>query len=1045
MRRIRVVLSLLLLCVSLAFAQQVPSVPLLSDGEYSRKLYIGHCIKWLESHPDYPFAESLGSVLRSGDLEGLNRLPLAEYGRFCSEHKDPKGLAILSVYEQLRGKTGRRELLLDSISVGGFSSDLSLRILVFLALRDEAQLGKYSDFWPDILELAPKPAFSRYPFEVNLLCARSLMQFGQARKSLEYTAKAKSLVSQDLPPGMVAVAYSISGTAQQLLHQYSAARADFERVLAFCRAEHREADFQATQVRLAGITLAEGDFQSALALYRQALESPQISPEERTWALLGLNITKFDLGNYSEASEGLIPLLANGVDSRARGGALYVSGLIHYYRGQLALAESELSRALELSREYRSEIVWTLASLYWDAKDFEKSAEAYKAFFLEDRGSKVPVLDETSISRIYGEWKSGAYREAMTSLKIGLEQAAPSERTATLLARLGKSFEQIGERKLSNACFLSCVRQAKALDTQPALSVMIWSLFELSEQGDVATDISSLEKAYTSLSQLNLTGVQRLLLVTGDSLMRSGQKEKGLEKYRAAYRVRQARVMQDLARGGEQFALLNSSLDEATSTRLVQALKLTGKYAEAVEVIDDCRDGLLRAEKMAVKEAGKSSEGRRLLQELRILALNSQEKPQSARGVYDQLFEIQTKLLSGLNLSTVRPTDKSVSDSETTTVLRFIWLKDGLNCFIAVGGHHRVVLLAKPEERAAINAKISEQQSLLTNRFSSLPACRQVGFALYSRLLAPLSLEPKKNGMLSISVDDSLEPLAFEGLCTESGRYLCQDYAIVYGAAQQSAPSDLPPIRPARCLVVGGVDYSGVEMPGKETAPWPSLPGTTVESQAVARVLESTPSESQNCGKPAVVERLRHSQLAHLATHGYFVPASREKATHPLWQLVERELPIDLLGDQSIFGLLSRSGLVFARGSQGESGLLTALEIYQEQLDDCQLVVLSACDSNLGQLGFDTGAIGLRRSFLKAGAKSVVASRWKVSDASNVQLMEAFYRSLKDGRSVAVALNSARVGLIQGEQDKELQHPFFWAGYACSGNARVKFLEESVK
>jgi len=131
---------------------------------------------------------------------------------------------------------------------------------------------------------------------------------------------------------------------------------------------------------------------------------------------------------------------------------------------------------------------------------------------------------------------------------------------------------------------------------------------------------------------------------------------------------------------------------------------------------------------------------------------------------------------------------------------------------------------------------------------------------------------------------------------------------------------------------------------------------------------------------------------------------------------------------------LLRSGLALAgvnvRGSGEDNGILTALEASGLNLWGTKLVVLSACDTGVGEVRNGDGVYGLRRSFVLAGADSLVMSLWPISDYTTRQLMIGYYRNLKQGLGRGAALRQVQLDMLK--RNPKL-HPFYWANFIHSG------------
>jgi CHAT domain-containing protein len=132
---------------------------------------------------------------------------------------------------------------------------------------------------------------------------------------------------------------------------------------------------------------------------------------------------------------------------------------------------------------------------------------------------------------------------------------------------------------------------------------------------------------------------------------------------------------------------------------------------------------------------------------------------------------------------------------------------------------------------------------------------------------------------------------------------------------------------------------------------------------------------------------------------------------------------------------LLRSGLALAGANQGKSGdddgVLTALEAAYLDLTGTKLVVLSACDTGVGEVRNGEGVQGLRRALVLAGSESQVMSLWPVSDEATKDLMIPYYKALEDGKGRSEGLRQVQLRMVHGRRDR--QHPFYWAAFIQSG------------
>jgi CHAT domain-containing protein len=130
---------------------------------------------------------------------------------------------------------------------------------------------------------------------------------------------------------------------------------------------------------------------------------------------------------------------------------------------------------------------------------------------------------------------------------------------------------------------------------------------------------------------------------------------------------------------------------------------------------------------------------------------------------------------------------------------------------------------------------------------------------------------------------------------------------------------------------------------------------------------------------------------------------------------------------------LLRSGLVLAGANEqkeDDNGILTALEVTGMNLWGTKLVVLSACDTGVGEVKNGDGVHGLRRALVLAGAETQVMSLWAVSDDATRELMVSYYRKLQEGDGRGDALRQVQLEMLKNPRRR---HPFYWATFILSG------------
>ncbi len=221
---------------------------------------------------------------------------------------------------------------------------------------------------------------------------------------------------------------------------------------------------------------------------------------------------------------------------------------------------------------------------------------------------------------------------------------------------------------------------------------------------------------------------------------------------------------------------------------------------------------------------------------------------------------------------------------------------------------------------------------------------------------------------------------------------------------------------------------------------WTYLEGSLEEVYANEKILETASFETTlNTGYEASEESFKglgeigaSPKILHIATHGFFFPdPGAVGADGNREQSADSSDPVFKISENPMI----RSGLVLAGGNyiwegntmieNREDGILTAYEISQMNLSNTELVVLSACETGLGDIEGNEGVYGLQRAFKIAGAKNLIMSLWQVPDLQTKELMSTFYSKwLEDNLSLSGAFQQAQEAI-----KKKYSNPYFWAGF----------------
>lgn len=290
---------------------------------------------------------------------------------------------------------------------------------------------------------------------------------------------------------------------------------------------------------------------------------------------------------------------------------------------------------------------------------------------------------------------------------------------------------------------------------------------------------------------------------------------------------------------------------------------------------------------------------------------------------------------------------------------------------------------------------------------------------LFDTLVAPAMGDIRAARRVLVLADDILHYIPFEALVStrsdtwDGVRYLMDDLEVAYVPSATVLSQLRQRERPEATrdfLAIGNPDFTQTnDLSGLRGNALAALPFTAEEVASIAPLFTAGQTDiltGSAATESRVLEALSANtyRFVHFATHG----------------LINDDRP-------------DYSALALSVGETPGEGLLQASEIFNLSIP-ADLVVLSACETGLGQLVQGEGMVGLTRAFMYAGASALVVSLWSVSDASTSELMRHFYRRLIEREEdAAQALQQSKQVLARSP---ETAHPFHWAPFVLTGATR---------
>ncbi len=311
-----------------------------------------------------------------------------------------------------------------------------------------------------------------------------------------------------------------------------------------------------------------------------------------------------------------------------------------------------------------------------------------------------------------------------------------------------------------------------------------------------------------------------------------------------------------------------------------------------------------------------------------------------------------------------------------------------------------------------------ELESKLYRLYKNSIALRQGDVKSYVNYWQPVDKLLTTKKRIYLSVDGVFNNINVNTLYKSDQSPLIDDREIVYVSNTQ----DIINREHVKGLAIKDVYLVGNPSYGDDRLISP-LPGTKEEVDMIHDLLSSANISSTTLTEGDATKdnlmKIQSPSVLHIATHGFFLNADGIKHNQLLTQPFE--------------GPLYKSGLLLTGASVAyndgqfdpiSNGVFTAYEAMNLNMTNTEVIVLSACETGLGEIINGEGVYGLSRSLQVAGSKSIIISLWKVDDTATKELMKLFYKNWTGGNDRWQSFRMAQI-----ELRKQYAEPYYWGAF----------------
>lgn len=797
-------------------------------------------------------------------------------------------------------------------------------------------------------------------------------------------------------------------------------------------------------------------FQRCLALSEKLAD-----PRRQMLDLRRIGEVQADLRRYDQSETALrrsLVLAESLQDRRAQARARSLLGLIYEETGRLQESIRELQTCLQIyeetgDRRRKARALRRIAFTYTTLGDYDRALEAHTASLDLYREIDSPLQEAaqlTNLGDLHG--RLGEHRRALEYHQAALgmfREHGTAEDVAIALANVGNAHLRLGRPDQA----LDHLHAAlKLVDTPDhvALQAEILQLI-----GDVyleQQDWDQAEEIYLQALEVNrqngfMHGRIQCHLGLGRVALGSGRPKQAVAHFGQALelatgagtpvytwqandgRGRAFLQLGDIDAAVENFLAAIDTIESSRGRITAESSKL-GYFAEKQEVYDDLIRTFLvhKGDPRTAFDFVERAKARSFLDVLESGATVARQE--RATGEIEQELSVR----GSASVPAVEEIQRTLGRKDRLIEYRVlpdriaVWVlsRDEMAIAEVPVSRERVRQLVR-RFRQAIGADHTEE---FRQRFDEESGVLFENALVLGRELSSILVDPvwshwPTRGTVYIVPDDILHYLPFAALPrpADTGRFLIESAALATAPSAAVLKYSLERLRPA---------FDAISAPVLAVAdPLSDLPWARQSAESISELFPGTTLlVGEEARKSRLLDELAgpHS-IVHFGTHGRI---DEKSPLYSALHLASADVELPAITIAATRDSDSRAGFAPAEA-------LRMAEVFGLDLRGTRLVVLSACETALGQFVRGEGLLGLSRAFMAAGVPTLITTLWKVDDRATARLMQRFYRHLRNGEtSVAQALRQAQMEELSALRADPVighPHPYFWAPFIVVGRA----------